>query len=82
MTVWPETLQPGQFGQNDALARVTDRPVTLWPEAVWPERQFGQRHFGHRDGLASDFLASDTLARMTLWPVFYASFGVKIFFTL
>ena len=36
MTVWPETLWPVQFGQNDALARLTDWPVTLWPETVWP----------------------------------------------
>ena len=32
MTLWPETLWPGHFGQNDTLARVTFWPVTLWPE--------------------------------------------------
>ena len=42
MTLWPETLWPGHFGQNDTLARVTLWPVTLWPETLWPERHFGQ----------------------------------------
>ena len=46
MTLWPETLWPGHFGQNDILARVTFWPRTLWPETLWPERQFGQCHFG------------------------------------
>ena len=46
MTLWPETLWPGHFGQNDTLARVTFWPRTIWPETVWPERQFGQCHFG------------------------------------
>ena len=73
MTLWPETLWPGHFGQNDTLARVTFWPETHWPETVWPERQFGQCHFGwwhfgqwHFG--QSDTLASDTLARVTLWP--------------
>ena len=46
MTLWPKTLWPGPFGQNDILARVTFWPKTLWPETLWPERQFGQCHFG------------------------------------
>ena len=58
VTLWPETLWPRHFGQNDTLAIDT----------------LGQRHFGWRDILASDSLASDTLAnvtlaRVTLWPV-------------
>jgi hypothetical protein len=32
MTLWPETLWPGHFGQNDTLAK-----VTIWPETLWPE---------------------------------------------
>ena len=36
MTLWPETLWPGHFGQIDSLARVTFWPETLWPETVWP----------------------------------------------
>jgi hypothetical protein len=36
MTLWPETLWPGHFGQNDTLARVTLWTETLWPETVWP----------------------------------------------
>ena len=73
MTLWPETLWPGHFGQNDTLARVTLWPVTLWPETLWPERHFGQWlfgwwHFGQWHFGQSDTLASDTLARVTLWP--------------
>ena len=37
MTLWPETLWPRHFGQNDTLAR-----ETIWPETLWPERHFGQ----------------------------------------
>ena len=80
MTLWPETLWPRHFGQNDTLARVTFWPETLWPETVWLERQFGQCHFvwwhfgqwhlGHSDNFGQWHLGqSDTLASFScfLW---------------
>ena len=37
MTVWPETLWLGHFGQNDTLVRESFWPETLWSETLWPE---------------------------------------------
>ena len=78
MTLWPETLWPRRFGENDTLARVTIWPETLWPEwqfgqndslarmTIWPEWPFCQRHFCQRHFGRWDSLASVTLAGDTL----------------
>ena len=62
MTLWPETLWLGHFGQRhfgwDTLAR-----MTLWLE--WPldtgQWPFGQTHHDRRDILASDSLAGSKI---------------------